>query len=51
MDVYVIEVKHHVEYEERILSCGHTSNKYITNIVEPPIHISDSITVQTIAKA
>jgi hypothetical protein len=44
MDVDVIEVKHHVEYEERILSCGHTSNKYITNIVEPPIHISDKVT-------
>jgi hypothetical protein len=44
MDVDVIEVKHHTDYEERILNCGHTSNKHITNIVEPPIHISDKIT-------
>ena len=44
MDVEVIEVKHHTDYEERILSCGHTSNKHITNIVDPPIHISDKIT-------
>jgi hypothetical protein len=44
MDVDVIEVKHHTDYEESILSCGHTSNKHITNIVEPPIHISDKVT-------
>jgi hypothetical protein len=44
IDVDVIEVKHHTDYEESILSCGHTSNKHITNIVEPPIHISDKVT-------
>ena len=43
-DVEILEVKDHNEFEERILSCGHTSNKYIRNIIEPTIHISDKIT-------
>jgi len=43
-DVDILEVKHNNEFEERILSCGHTSNKYIKNIIEPTIHISDKIT-------
>lgn len=28
-NVDIIEVKHQADYEERILSCGHTSNKYM----------------------
>ena len=44
MDVQVKDVKPHGNYEKRILSCGHTSNKYIANIVEPPVSISDKIT-------
>lgn len=43
-NVDIIEVKHHSDYEERILSCGHTSNKYIRNIIESQINISDKIT-------
>ena len=43
-NVDIIEVKHHTDYEERILSCGHTSNKYIRNIIESQINISDKIT-------
>jgi hypothetical protein len=42
-DVDILEVKHHTDFEERFLSCGHTSNKYIKNIIEPAIHISDKI--------
>jgi len=43
-DVDILEVKHHTDFEERILSCGHRSNKYIKNIIEPSTHISDKIT-------
>jgi hypothetical protein len=43
-DVDILEVKHHTDFDERILSCGHTSNKSIKNINEPTIHISDKIT-------
>ena len=50
MNVDIIEVKHHSDYEERILSCGHTSNKHITNIVESQINISDKITDYSIER-
>lgn len=43
-DVDILEVKHHTDFDERILSCGHTSNKSIENINEPTIQISDKIT-------
>ena len=43
-NVDIIEVKHHTDYEERILSCGHQSNKYVKEIIEPQINISDKIT-------
>jgi hypothetical protein len=44
-DVDIIETRQHADHEERILSCGHRSNKYVRNIIyhEPPIHISDKI--------
>jgi hypothetical protein len=42
-DASIIEVKHHTDYEERILSCGHRPEKHIRNITEPPIHLSDKI--------
>ena len=42
-DVDIIETRQHTDHEERILSCGHRSNKYVRNIIEPPKQISDKI--------
>ena len=42
-DVDIIETRQHTDDEERILSCGHRSNKYVRNIIEPPKQISDKI--------
>ena len=42
-DVDIIEIRQHADDEERILSCGHRSNKYVRNIIEPPKQISDKI--------
>src|SRR5437868_8582104 len=43
-NVDIIQANHHTDYEERILSCGHTSKRYIRDMTEPRINISDKIT-------